>query len=162
MRIAQSPSHASPETMDVVKTTGKKRPPTGWGEFGARVKALREARGLSRETIAQSTSIDAVSLFRIEKGDQWISPKALRELAKVLRVEVPAFFQTGEVMPSPSSAEPLKRLLFALASLDDDQVPDAIAAIERIGAESSGARGHLPDDPPQKSDVRAKSLGKLK
>ena len=148
-----------------MKTTGKKRKPTGWAEVGARIKSLREERRISRETIAHFTSIDAVSLFRIEKGEQWVSPLALRELSEQIGVPVKEFFAVQEASNhlrasdyglelGDVKAPSLKRLLLALASLDDS---DVRRYLSQIAAETAAAAS--TDNGPLKSPKKTPKDG---
>jgi len=136
--------------MDVVKNKGK-RPPTGWAEFGERLRKTREARGFSRDYVAQHTSVDAVSLFRIEKGDQWVSPKALQELSAILRAPTASFF--GGATQAKPAPDLLRELLATLSTLNDSEMKDALDAIRGVLAHSKGLRGELPDEEAEESDV---------
>jgi transcriptional regulator with XRE-family HTH domain len=56
-----------------------------WQEFGARIRELREKRGLTREALAEKTGVSAVYLKKLEAGER-TSPSlpALAAIAKAL------------------------------------------------------------------------------
>jgi transcriptional regulator with XRE-family HTH domain len=125
--------------MEVVRNTDKKRAPTGWLEVGQRIKSLREQRGLTRDAIADRTSVDATSLWRIESGSQWVSPRTLQELSEVLQVSVAELFPQKEAKRGPDlkkiSAEDsreflLGRIVIALGGLDDSKLRGLLKAVE--------------------------------
>jgi transcriptional regulator with XRE-family HTH domain len=125
--------------MEVVKTTEKKRPPTGWVDFGQRIKSLREHRGLTRDAIADRTTLDITSLWRIETGQQWVKPETLQELSEALQVSVAELFPQKEAKKGPDlkkiSAEDsreflLGRIMIALGGLDDSKLRGLLKAVE--------------------------------
>ncbi len=63
-----------------------------------RLKVLREQRGLSRETLAAEADVSPVTLWRYETGKRSPNVETLEKLAKVLEIEVSAFFP--KVQPS--------------------------------------------------------------
>lgn len=134
--------------MEVLRTSDKKRAPTGWAEVGARVKYLREQRGISRDSIASRTSVDATSLWRIERGEQWVSPRALQELSAELDVDVQEFFKlknepdsgsnlsTPNPMETPAPKESLtsilRAILSAIAGMNEHELGLVLRAIRGI------------------------------
>lgn len=57
-------------------------------EVGARIRELREARGLTQAALAKRAGIGRVTLARIEVGAQAPSPWTLSRLARALKVKV--------------------------------------------------------------------------
>lgn len=57
-------------------------------QLGAAIRALREERSLTIETLAGEADLHTVSVSRIENGKQNLSWKALSSLAGVLEVEI--------------------------------------------------------------------------
>lgn len=57
-------------------------------QLGAAIRALREERSLSIETLAGEAKLHTVSVSRIENGKQNLSWMALSSLAAVLEVEI--------------------------------------------------------------------------
>jgi transcriptional regulator with XRE-family HTH domain len=76
--------------------------------FGRRLQAIRESKGISREFIAQNADYDATSLYRVEKGLQWIAPDTLQSVAKILDVSPAVFFTDDVVKIEPTVKEALE------------------------------------------------------
>lgn len=58
--------------------------------FGARVRRLREAKGLSQEKLAEFTDVHRTYISGIERGRQNISLLTMKKLALALSVEMEA------------------------------------------------------------------------
>ncbi|MEN9786959.1 MAG: Helix-turn-helix domain [Pseudomonadota bacterium] len=58
--------------------------------IGARVRAAREATGLSQQELAERASLDPASLSRIERGRAGLHVDTVERLAAALRVPVAA------------------------------------------------------------------------
>lgn len=58
--------------------------------FAMRLKALREARGLTQAALAEKAGISRAYLARLETGRHDPHLSRLRQLAKVLKVKVSA------------------------------------------------------------------------
>lgn len=56
--------------------------------LGTELRALREARGLSLRTVAESAGISHSSLVAIESGKRYPSLRTLEALAECLRMNV--------------------------------------------------------------------------
>jgi transcriptional regulator with XRE-family HTH domain len=56
-----------------------------WQAFGARIRALRDKRGLTREALAEKTGVSAVYIKKLEAGER-TSPSlpALAAIARAL------------------------------------------------------------------------------
>ena len=73
------------------------KPGRGVYEFlGARIRSMREARGLSLRELCNLSDISDVSLTLIERGWTNITTEALLCLASALRVPVIEFFGDEE------------------------------------------------------------------
>ncbi len=74
--------------------------------FGRRLRSLREARGFSRELVAQNADFDPTSLYRVETGKQWIAPETLGRLADFFSVSPAVFFSDDipVIKPTPREA----------------------------------------------------------
>ena len=59
-----------------------------WKRRGMKIKALREARGWTQETLATKAKVSRVTIGRIEIGHSRPSLELLERLAKILRVKV--------------------------------------------------------------------------
>ena len=45
--------------------------------FGRRLRKMREAHNLTREKLGEELGISSTSVYSIERGSQWVSPKTL-------------------------------------------------------------------------------------
>lgn len=66
-------------------TRQKKRRPEG-EKFGATVRRLREARGLTQETLAEAAGISATYVGFIERGDSIPTLSVILQVAGALNV----------------------------------------------------------------------------
>lgn len=78
--------------------------------FGRRLRALRESRGYSRDTVAQNAKIDPTSLYRVENGQQWIAPETLERISNFFGVSPAVFFTDTIVRIDPTPDDALKVL----------------------------------------------------
>lgn len=84
--------------------------------FGRRFRALRESRGHTREFLAQNVKLEPTSIFRVEKGEQWIAPEKLEATAKFYGVSPAAFFTDDVVKIEPTPQEALEVLAKAISA----------------------------------------------
>jgi len=79
-------------------------------DIGERIRALREARGVSRDALARACGMAAGSIYLIESGRRpHPSSESLEKIARGLRVYVSALYE-GEPVPlgeAPREAVPL-------------------------------------------------------
>jgi transcriptional regulator with XRE-family HTH domain len=54
--------------------------------FGKNVAALRKARGVTQQQLAEDIGVSVVTVAYIETGKQWVRPKTLDRIAKSLKV----------------------------------------------------------------------------
>ena len=79
MSSAPSEPLTSAESQDTVSTG------MGWQAFGARIRELRDKRGLTREALAAKTGVSAIYIKKLEAGER-TSPSlpALASIARAL------------------------------------------------------------------------------
>lgn len=63
-------------------------PPGNWKRRGMRIKALREARDWTQETLAKKAGVARVTIGRIEIGHSRPSLELLERLAKIFKVKL--------------------------------------------------------------------------
>jgi transcriptional regulator with XRE-family HTH domain len=63
-------------------------PAAEWRRRGMRIKALREARGWTQDTLARKARVSRVTIGRIEIGHSRPSLELLERLAKILKVKL--------------------------------------------------------------------------
>lgn len=78
--------------------------------FGRRVRNLRESRGHTREYLSQYVELDPQSIYRIEKGLQWIAPEKLEQLVRFYAISPAALFTDDVVKIHPTPREALEIL----------------------------------------------------
>ena len=61
-------------------------------KIGARMKELREARGLSQKDVAYAADLDRSYIASIENGARNVSCVNIEKIAKALQVSVRTFF----------------------------------------------------------------------
>jgi transcriptional regulator with XRE-family HTH domain len=85
----------------------RKRDPARIALIGARVRALRQARGLTQEAVAESLGVQPTAVTRFETGAVGLSLTTLCDLADVLGV--PAGLLVGDEGPAEVAGD--ERLL---------------------------------------------------
>jgi transcriptional regulator with XRE-family HTH domain len=98
-----------------------------------RIKALRQARGLTQDAVAEALGIAVKNVQRLEAGGQNLTLKTLAHVADVLDVE-PYELLTNTALAGADSEVSLKRALRGLARLGH----------EVFGADAPPARGGVP------------------
>ena len=64
-------------------------------EVGARLRILREQRGLSLRELAERCDLSFNAISRIERGENSPTVSTLHQLANALSVSITAFFEAG-------------------------------------------------------------------
>lgn len=82
-----------------------------------RIKALRVARGLTQDAVAEALGIASKNVQRLEAGRQNLTLQTLSHIADVLDVEPHELLTSGEPFTSAGSELSLKRALRGLARL---------------------------------------------
>ena len=100
---------------------------------GRRIKALRQARGLTQDAVAEALGIAVKNVQRLEAGRQNLTLKTLAHVADVLDVEAYELLKSGAVSPGDALVS-LQRALRGLSRLGH----------EVCGADSPPARGGVP------------------
>lgn len=98
-----------------------------------RIKALRQARGLTQDAVAEALGIASKNVQRLEGGRQNLTLKTLAHIADVLDVE-PHELLTSGVVVAPDADVSLKRALRGLSRLGH----------EVFAADAPPARGGVP------------------
>ena len=62
------------------------------GQFGNRLRELREARGLSQEALAHEAGLDRTYVSSVERGKRNISIENIERLAIALQINIEDFF----------------------------------------------------------------------
>lgn len=100
---------------------------------GRRIKALRQARGLTQDAVAEALGIAVKNVQRLEAGRQNLTLKTLAHVADVLDVEPHELLKSGAVTVADDEVS-LRRALRGLTRLGH----------EVFGADSPPARGGVP------------------
>jgi transcriptional regulator with XRE-family HTH domain len=111
----------------------RQAPPDLLQAVGQRIKALRQARGLTQDAVAEALGIASKNVQRLEAGRQNLTLKTLSHIADVLDVEPYELLRSGAVV-TPSPDVSLQRALRALSRLGH----------EVFEADAPPARGGVP------------------
>ncbi len=68
------------------------------GDLGARIRVVRQARGLSLRGLAAALSVSPATLSQIENGHTGLSVSRLSRIAEALELSVPAILDIGSVV----------------------------------------------------------------
>lgn len=80
--------------------------------FGRKVRAVREATGISRELAAEKAGITANYLGEVERGEKWPSLEITRAVARALNVSPSVFFEFEDQETDPGIlVERLRRII---------------------------------------------------
>ena len=77
--------------------------------FADRLRALREAKGISSYALANLTGLTKQSLSQLERGESQPSWQTVQLLAAALGVDCTAFADPGVKPPAPAEAKPRGR-----------------------------------------------------
>lgn len=100
------------------------------GLLGVRIKELRKMRGLTQEKLSQKINVDPKHLSRIEVGGSFPSLDTLDKLAKVLQVDLSAFFKFSH---KPKSARGLRRVINELIKdANEDKLRLAVKVLKAL------------------------------
>jgi transcriptional regulator with XRE-family HTH domain len=115
----------------------RKRDPARIAQIGARVRALRQARGLTQEALAEALGVQPTAVTRFETGAVGLSLTTLCELAEVLGV--PAGFLVGDEGPGGLGGEE-RLLLRDFRTLDPAHRATVLAVLRWARADQGAAR----------------------
>jgi transcriptional regulator with XRE-family HTH domain len=110
---------------------------------GQRIKALRQARGLTQDAVAEALGIASKNVQRLEAGRQNLTLKTLAHIADVLDVEPYELLRSGAVV-TPSPDVSLERALRAVSRLGhevfDADAPPARGAVPVMSLQAAASR----------------------
>jgi transcriptional regulator with XRE-family HTH domain len=111
----------------------------------ARIKALREARGLSIRALAQRAELPPELVSRSERGLTVVTLPSLTKLCSALGTALPQFFDFDAALPATIIVNAdIQRALDLLSGLDASSVKLAVRGLELLlsaGATRSGTSG---------------------
>ena len=117
---------------------------------GARLRELREARGLDLQTLARQLGVSEPSLMVLEEGRERISAELMLKLSRILRARPAEFFaglagrpmeagnESGSALTEPDQE---KRLLADFARIRDAKSRNIIVALVAAYAEFGDLNG---------------------
>lgn len=97
-------------------------------ETGARIRALRETAGYSRERLSEMADISVKFLYEIECGRKGMSALTLFRLARALGVSADSILRDGGTTPA------LDRVLGTLAGFSEEQLLHIENILRQIAA----------------------------
>lgn len=106
--------------------------------FGRRLRAFRERAGVSAEDMGRRLGIHPNSVYRLERGDQWVGADVLERIGAELGLDLARLFTDEKPQPTPQEAlEVLAKVIAApvadplaarVARLKNEDVREAIEA----------------------------------
>ena len=98
--------------------------------FGSRIRSIREAADLSRETSAERAGISANYLGEIERGEKWPTLDMIERIAMALQVLPPSFFEyEDQEVDNGILMGKIQRLL---SSRNTDQLQQAVRVLKAL------------------------------
>jgi transcriptional regulator with XRE-family HTH domain len=98
--------------------------------FGSRIRSIREAAHLSRESAAERAGTGANYLGEVERGEKFPTLEMIERIATALEVSPSTFFEyEAEEIDSPILMSKIQRLLFRL---DTDQLQEALRVLKAL------------------------------
>lgn len=79
--------------------------------FGARIKEIREAKGLNQEKLAEIVNMESRQISRIETGKSFTSLENLVNISRALNVEIEEFFSFRHKQPKDVLINKINELL---------------------------------------------------
>jgi transcriptional regulator with XRE-family HTH domain len=77
--------------------------------LGAKIRSLREARGISQEKVASEAGLERAYYGRVERGEVNISVVKLLGIAKALQVDIAELFPGKQGAESEKKPDPKTR-----------------------------------------------------
>lgn len=98
--------------------------------FGKRIRAVREAAGVSREVLAEKAKTTSNYLGEIERGEKWPALELISSLASALNVSLATFFEfeVEEVDPAILNG----KLHEILTTRDTEQLQQSLRILKAL------------------------------
>lgn len=97
--------------------------------FGARIREIRKARGLSQDQLAEVIGIDQKHMSRIELGKSYPSLDRLMRIAEALQVPLPGLFEFMHLESPEAQTRSIEEML---KGLDDESRATAYKVIRAV------------------------------
>jgi transcriptional regulator with XRE-family HTH domain len=98
--------------------------------FGSRIRSIREAANLSRETAAERAGTGANYLGEVERGEKFPTLEMIERIAAALKVSPSAFFEyEAEEVDNQILISKLQQLL---SRLKTDQLQQALRVLKAL------------------------------
>lgn len=98
--------------------------------FGARIKSIRETRGLTQEQLAEDIDMNTVYLSNIERGKENPTLNLIIRISTALNVELGELFEFKHETSSKKLREMLKG--FANEIEDEEKLKTAVKVVRAI------------------------------
>ena len=106
-------------------------------EMGARVRARRDALGMSREDLAKKLSVTAKTIANIEYGEKGVTLKNLYKLKQVLGVSIDYLMEgDSRFMDSEDKRKMISENILSSLSVCSDKELDRIEKVARLYVET--------------------------
>ena len=112
----------------------RKRPQSSRDPFGARLKALRQARQLTRESLAEKANRSAESIAKLERGERLPSYEVLVDLCHALAVDPTDLFPPMDARKVTASRRATEeRCVAKLKTLSDRDLQIVANLLDSMG-----------------------------
>lgn len=106
-------------------------------EMGARVRARRDALGMSREELAKKLSVTAKTIANIEYGEKGVTLKNLYKLKQVLGVSIDYLMEGDEIfVDTEDKRKMLSENILSSLSVCSEKELDRIEKVTRLYVET--------------------------
>lgn len=106
-------------------------------EMGARVRARRDALGMSREELAKKLSVTAKTIANIEYGEKGVTLKNLYKLKQVLGVSIDYLMEGDELfIDTEDKRKMLSENILSSLSVCSEKELDRIEKVTRLYVET--------------------------
>lgn len=119
----------------------KKRNTDLLAALGARLQALRKARGWTQEQLAEALDLQPVTLSRVETGDRAISISLLADAARVLGVSLGDLVDVDRAEPEATDDPVVSEGVALLKSLDPMGLDLGVRLLREVSREPGKRRG---------------------
>ena len=100
-------------------------------EIGAKIKRLRQKKGLTQEKLAEQVNISTFTLIGIETGKNFMTAQTMEKIIECLDVSLDELFSAGHLRPTNELLEDIHRIVNEIKD-DRDKVEEIYKILKAI------------------------------
>ncbi len=100
--------------------------------IATRIKAIRQAKGMTQEELAEAIDRTVETISNLERGKSLPSVQTLMIIANALDITISELLENAEAPPSPARVRAETRLRAAAKSLPDSDLEIAVVLVEAL------------------------------